>query len=225
MFFLFNFHTYIFDNSVALQKFLSFPSLKWLPYLSLNFQTTFVKYFMKKLPSFEIYFGRTDRFTNIYDLKFPDNETTDVLILFWNLHGRAVCYILSNKGNIKASILLKLLKCIVVGYSNGNESFTSRLFSSYGSLNMLFHFSRYLIYSVFHETFVKMFMTKLSFSSSKFKNPFQDVVSYRRLGCLILWYWNVGPLNTEMFVSFWGCFFRNKRADILNFSWIKYLSN
>ena len=138
---------------------------------------------------------------------------------------RFASYILSNKGNIKASILLKLLKCIVVGYSNGNESFTSRLFSSYGSLNMLFHFSRYLIYSVFHETFVKMFMTKLSFSSSKFKNPFQDVVSYRRLGCLILWYWNVGPLNTEMFVSFWGCFFRNKRADILNFSWIKYLSN
>ena len=142
---------------------------------------------MKKLPSFEIYFGRTDRFTNIYDLKFPDNETTDVLIFFEIfMEERFASYILSNQGNIKSSIFLKLLKCIVVGYSNGNESFTSRLFSSYGSLNMLFHFSRYLIYSVFHETFVKMFMTKLSFSSSKFKNPFQDVVSYRRLGCLIL---------------------------------------
>ena len=142
---------------------------------------------MKKLPSFEIYFGRTDRFTNIYDLKFPDNETTDVLIFFEIcMEERFASYILSNEGNIKASILLKLLKCIVEGYSNGNESFPSRLFSNYGSLNMLFHFSRYLIYSVFHETFVKMFMTKLSFSSSKFKNPFQDVVSYRRLGCLIL---------------------------------------
>ena len=142
---------------------------------------------MKKLPSFEIYFGRTDRFTNIYDLKFPDNETTDVLIFFEIcMEERFASYILSNKGNIKASILLKLLKCIVVGYSNGNESFTSRLFSNYGLLNMLFHFFRYLIYSVFHETFVKKFMKKLSFFSSNFKNPFQDVVYYRKLGCLTL---------------------------------------
>ena len=76
-----------------------------------------------------------------------------------------------------------LLKCIVVGYSNGNESFTGRLFSNYGPLNMLFHFFRYLIYSVFHDTFVKSFMKKLSFFSSNFKNPFQDVVYYRKLGC------------------------------------------
>ena len=66
--------------------------------------------------------------------------------------------LLSNEGNIKASILLILLKCIVVDYSNGNESFTGRLFSNYGPLNMLFHFFRYLIYSVFHETFVKKFI-------------------------------------------------------------------
>ena len=103
--------------------------------------------------------------------------------------------ILSNEGNIKASILLILLKCIVVGYSNGNESFTGRLFSNYGPLNMLFHFFRYLIYSVFHKTFVKKFMKKLSFFSSNFKNPFQDVVYYRKLGCLTLWYWNGDPLN------------------------------
>ena len=103
--------------------------------------------------------------------------------------------ILSNEGNIKESILLILLKCIVVGYSNGNESFTGRLFSNYGPLNMLFHFFRYLIYSVFHKTFVKKFMKKLSFFSSNFKSPFQDVVYYRKLRCLTLWYWNGDPLN------------------------------
>ena len=47
------------------------------------------------------------RFTNIYDLKFFGNETTAL----W--------------------ILLILLKCTDVTYSNGNESFTSRLFSNY----------------------------------------------------------------------------------------------
>ena len=123
---------------------------------------------------------------------------------------------MSNEGNIKTSILLILLKCIVVGYSNGNESFTGRLFSNYGPLNMLFHFFRYLIYSVFHKTFVKKFMKKLSFFSSNFKNPFQDVVYYRKLGCLTLWYWNGNPLNirkkAEKFVHFWGCFFRNKKC-------------
>ena len=121
---------------------------------------------------------------------------------------------MSNEGNIKASVLLMLLKCIVVGYSNGNESFTGRLFSNYWSLNMLFHFFRYLIYSVFHETFVEMFMKKLSFFSSNFKNPFQDVVNYRKLKCLTLWYWNGGPLKVKSwkFVHFWCCFFRNKKC-------------
>ena len=77
--------------------------------------------------------------------------------------------IFSYERNIKASVLLILLKCIVVGYSDGNESFTGRLFSNYGLLNVLLRFFRYLIYSVFHETFAKNFMTKLSFFSSNFK--------------------------------------------------------
>ena len=69
------------------------------------------------------------------------------------------------------------------GYSNGNENFTDRLLSNYGPLNMLFHF-RHLIYCVFHEAFVKKFMRKLSLFNSTFKNPFEDVVYYRKLGCL-----------------------------------------
>ena len=89
-------------------------------------------------------------------------------------------YILSIEGNIKTSILLILLKCFDVSYSNGNESFTGRL------LNKLFHFFQYLIYSVFHDTFVKRFIKKPSFLSSNFKNQFQDVVYYRKLRCLTL---------------------------------------
>ena len=125
---------------------------------------------------------------------------------------------MSNEGNIKASILLILLKCIIVGYSNGNESFTGRLFSNYEPLNMLFHFFRYLIYSVFHKTFVKKFMKKLSFFSSNFKNPFQDIVYYRKLGCLTLWYWNGGPV-------FGAVFSEIKKCWHFEFSWIKYFGN
>ena len=133
---------------------------------------------MKKLPSFRIDTESTDKVLPLHQylyLKFLDNETT-ALWLFFSL------------------ILLILLKFIVVGYSNGNESFTDKLFSNYGPLNTLFHFFRYLIRSIFHETFVKTFMKKPSFFSSNFKNPFWDGVCYWKLGCLILRYCN-GPLN------------------------------
>ena len=88
-----------------------------------------------------------------------------------------------------------LLKCIVASYSNGNESFTGRLFSNYGPLNMLFHLFRHLIYIVSYEAFVKKFIKKLSFLNSNSKNSFQYVVCYKKLGCLTLWYWNGVPLN------------------------------
>ena len=81
-----------------------------------------------------------------------------------------------NEGKIKASILLILLIWIAAGYSNVNESFTN-----YGPLNMLFHFFRYLLESVFQKTFIKKFMKKLSFFSSNFKNPFHDVVYYKKI--------------------------------------------
>ena len=109
-------------------------------------------------------------------------------------------------------LLLILLKYIVAGYSNRNRSFTGRLFSNYKLLNMLSHFFRYLIYSVFHDTFIKRLMKKLSFFGSNFTNQFQNVVYCRKLGCLTLWYWNGDPLNrrlkNEIFVYFWGCFFQ-----------------
>ena len=102
------------------------------------------------------------RFTNIYDQKFLDNETTSLWILF------EIC-----TEEPFASYTSILLKCIV-GYSNENESFTGGLFSNYEPSNMLFHFFLYLICSVFHETFVKKFMKKLSFFSSNSKNTFQE---------------------------------------------------
>ena len=119
-----------------------------------------------------------------------------------------------------------LLKYIVVDYSNGNERFAGRLFSNYGPLNMLFYFFQYLIYSVFHETFIKKFM-KLSFFSLNFKNPFQDIVYYRKLGCLTLWYWNGGPLNIRLKnLSVSGAVFSEiKKCRHFEFSWIKYFGN
>ena len=123
---------------------------------------------------------------------------------------------MSDEGKIKASILLILLKCIVVGYFDGDESFTGRLFSIYGPLNTLFLFFFWvLIYSVFHQTFLKKFTKKLSFFSSNSKNPFQVVVYYRKLGCLTLRYWDSGHLNImwkdKKFVRFLGCFLKNKK--------------
>ena len=127
---------------------------------------------------------------------------------------------MSSEGNIKASILLILLKCIVEGYSNGKERFTGRLFSNYGPLNVLFHFFWYLIYSVFviYETFVNTFMKKTFFFSSNFKNPFQDVVCDTETAAL----WISWKLKSWKLCPFLGLLFQKKKADILNFSWIKY---
>ena len=76
----------------------------------------------------------------------------------------------------------------------------------------------HLYYSVFHETFVKKF-TKLSFFSSNFKNPIQDIVYYRKLG-----YWNGGPLNDGKKLKnlsvFEVLFFRDKKCWHFEFSWI-----
>ena len=115
-----------------------------------NFQTTFVKIFTKKPPSFKIDFESTDKVLPLHQYLWSEisrqwNNGPLIFFFFWNLHGRAFCYlilllILSKEGNIKDSILPMLLKWMVVGYSNGNERFTGRLLSNYGSLNMLFHF-------------------------------------------------------------------------------------
>ena len=148
---------------------------------------------MKKLPDFKIDLESTDKVSPLYQHFWSEISwqwNSSPLNFFLNLHGRAFCFL-----NFVILVLLIFLKCIVVGYSNRNQSFTCRLFSNYGPWNMLFHIFRYLIYSVFHEDFVKSFMKKLPFFNSNFKNPFQNAVYYRKLECLTLWYWNGGPLN------------------------------
>ena len=108
--------TYNFWNS----DFLIFPIFKQLlsKILMKNFQVS--KYIYKVFIKFY-------RFTNICDLKFLDNETTALWIFFESYREqRFASWILSNEGYIKASILLILLKFIVVGHSNENESFTGR---------------------------------------------------------------------------------------------------
>ena len=138
-----------------------------------NFQTTFVKIFTKKPPGFKIDFESADKVLRIHQYLWSEiSRKWNNGLLKQMKQEPFASQILPNEGNRKASILLILLKCIVVGYSNGNESFTGRLFSNYGPLKMIFHFFRYLIYSAFHETFVKKFMKKLFFFISNFKNPF-----------------------------------------------------
>ena len=130
--------TYIFWNS----DILIFPTFKQLlsKFLRKNLQVS--KQILKVLIKFY-------RFTNIYDLKLLDNETTALWIFLTCTEEPFASYILSNEGNIKSSILLMLLKCIFVGHSNGNESFTGRLFKLRAvEYAMLFHFYRYLIYSL-----------------------------------------------------------------------------
>ena len=123
---------------------------------------------MEKVPGFKTDFEVLIKFycfTNIYDLKFLDNETTVLWFFFiWNFHGSAFCFLnFVIWGNIKTSILLIILKCIVVGYSNGNKSFTGRLFSNYGLLNMLFHFFLFIVF--FTVLFSRVLWRKYHFSA------------------------------------------------------------
>ena len=107
---------------------------------------------MKNLSGFKIDFESTDKVLPLHQhlwSKISRQWNNSPLIFFFfeicTKEGFA-SYILSNEENIKTSILLMLLKCIVVGYSNGNKSFTGRLFSNYRLLNMLFHFFSFIVF-------------------------------------------------------------------------------
>ena len=139
-----------------------------------NFHITFFKNFMKRFPGFKIDSESTDKVLPLqqylfYNLKFLDNETPALWIFFDIFtEERFSSEILSNEGNIKASILLTHLKCIVVGYSNGNKSFTCRLLSNYAPLNMLFRF--------FNISFI-VFFTKLLSKCLWRNHPFSTQLS------------------------------------------------
>ena len=78
-----------------------------------------------------------------------------------------------NERKNKNSLLMMYLKCTIVHYANLNSSSKHKSFLSYGSLNMLFLFSRFLIYVYFNEAFVKKFMKQLSFFNINFQNSFK----------------------------------------------------
>ena len=123
---------------------------------------------------------------------------------------------MSNEGNIKTSVLLILLKCIVVGYSNGNESFTGRLFSNYGLLNKLFHF-----FSTSHlYCFSRHFCQKVHKETILFELKFQKSISRCsilqkiRMSNFVILKWRPFEYKIKSWkiCPFLGLFFRNKKC-------------
>ena len=99
-----------------------------------NFQTTFAKNFMKKLPGFKIDFQSSDKVLPLHQHLWSEifrQWSNSPLKPFWHLHGRAFLLLKFCKRReiLKAQFLLILLKYIVVGYSNGNGCLTGGLFS------------------------------------------------------------------------------------------------
>ena len=127
---------------------------------------------MKALLDFKIYFESTYKVLRLHQYLLSEISwewSNSPLNFFWNLHGRAFSfYILSNGANVKASILLVVLKCIVVDYSNGNGSFIGRLFSNMG---------HWICYSIFSDISFIVFFTRL-LSKSLWRNyPFSAQIS------------------------------------------------
>ena len=124
---------------------------------------------------------------------------------------------MSNEENIKASILLVLLKCIVVGYFNGNESFTGRLFSNYKlqafeyaipffPISHLWCFLRDFCRNVYEETI--LFQPKFQKAISKC-----SMLRKIRMSNFVILKWRPFEykVKVENFVHFWGCFFINEK--------------
>ena len=97
---------------------------------------------------------------NIFDLLIFDNETAALLNIFeictTKIHFVSLFFL--KERNITTSLLMIHLKCAVVHYANLNSSSINKSFISYGPLNILFCFFRFLVYVYFNEDFVKKFM-------------------------------------------------------------------
>ena len=93
-----------------------------------------------------------------FDLHLVDNETAALLNFFeicTDMHFLSL-FFLSEKNittsllrNITTSLLMVHLKCTGVHYANLNSSSINRLFLNYTPLNILFRFSRFLVYVYF----------------------------------------------------------------------------
>ena len=136
---------------------------------------------------------------------------------------------MSNEGNIKVSILLILLKCTVVGYSNINKTFTGRLFSNYGLLNMLFHFfSISHLYCFSRDLYQKVYEETTLFQL-KFQNPISrcSILQKIKMCNFVILKWRPFEYKVKSWkiCSFLGLFFRNKKMLTFEFSWMKYFGN
>ena len=70
--------------------------LKFWLFNSSNFQTTFVKNFTKKLPGFKIDFESNDKFLPLHQYLWSEISrqwNNGPLKFFWNLYGRAFCFL------------------------------------------------------------------------------------------------------------------------------------
>ena len=112
-----------------------------------------------------------------------------------------------------------------MGYSNGNKSFTGRLFSNYGWLNMLFHFFRYLIYC-FSRDFCQRVYEETVLSQHKFPKLILRCSILLKIKTFNFVKWRLFEDKKLKNLSIFGAVFSEiKNADILNFSWIKYFGN
>ena len=134
---------------------------------------------------------------------------------------------MSNEGNIKTPILLMLhFRVSVVGYSNGNESSTGRIFSNCGLLNLLFQF-----FSISHlECFSQDFCQKVYEETILFHLKFQKSISrYNilqkiRISNFVILKWRPFEYKVKSWTIYplLGLFFQ--RYKILTF-WIFHESN
>ena len=93
------------------------------------------------------YFSNFYYVTNIFDLHIFDNKTAALLFFFeicTDMHFVSLFFL--NERKITTSLLMIHLKCTNVHYANLNPSSEKKPFLNYRSLNMLFHFFRFLIY-------------------------------------------------------------------------------
>ena len=89
---------------------------------------------------------------DIFDLNIFDNETVAFLNLFeicTEMHFVSLFFL--KERNIATSLLMIHLKCAIAHYANLISSSINKSFMNYGSLNVLFHFFRFLIYFYFNE--------------------------------------------------------------------------
>ena len=81
--------------------------------------------------------------TNIFEILIFDNETTALLIIFFQIC-EEILFASSfslNERNISTSLLMLLnLKCNAVHYAKLNSSPINKPFLNYGQVNMLFRF-------------------------------------------------------------------------------------